>query len=76
MVCVEIGFSCVVFPEKLSFRSPCSTAECEFDIVGVIAGIVGILLIALAYPVYKKVLKSECEKVAPEILRLSEELLK
>jgi len=45
-------------------------------IVGVVCGVVGMILVALAYPVYKKVLKSEREKIAPEVLRLSEELLK
>ena len=45
-------------------------------IVGVIVGFVGMFLVAMAYPVYKKVLKTEHEKIAQEILRLSEELLK
>ena len=45
-------------------------------LVGVIVGLIGMALMALAYPFYKKVLKSEREKIAPEILRLSEELLK
>ena len=45
-------------------------------IVGVVCGVVGMILVALAYPVYKKVLKSERDKIAPEILGLSEELLK
>ena len=45
-------------------------------VIGIIGGIVGMILVILAYPVYKKVLKSEREKMAPEILRLSEELFK
>ncbi len=45
-------------------------------IVGIIAGGVGIIFVALAYPVYRKVLKRECEKIAPEILRLTDELMK
>ncbi len=45
-------------------------------IVGVILGLVGIILVVLAYPVYSKVLKKEREKVTPEILRLTEELLR
>ncbi len=45
-------------------------------IVGIIAGILGIILAALAYPVYSKVLKREREKIAPEILRLTDELMK
>lgn len=44
--------------------------------VGIIAGVVGMALMALAYPIYNKVLKREREKAAPEILRLAEELIK
>lgn len=45
-------------------------------IVGIIAGLLGIILVALAYPVYNKVLAREREKIAPEILRLTDELMK
>ena len=45
-------------------------------IVGIIAGVLGIILAALAYPVYCRVLKREREKIAPEILRLTDELMK
>lgn len=45
-------------------------------IVGIIIGVSGIILAALAYPVYSKVLKREREKIAPEILRLTDELMK
>ena len=43
--------------------------------VGIAVGLVGMVLVALAYPVFKQTLKKERTKVAPEILRLSEELL-
>lgn len=43
---------------------------------GIIIGIVGIVMTALAYPLYQRVLKKEREKIAPEILRLSQELMK
>ncbi len=45
-------------------------------LIGILAGIVGILLVALAYPVYNRVLKKQRERIAPEILRLTDELLK
>lgn len=45
-------------------------------VVGIAVGIVGMVLVALAYPLYNRVLKEEREKIAPEILRLSAELLK
>lgn len=44
-------------------------------ILGILVGIAGLVPVALAYPVYNRVLKKEREKIAPEILRLSEELL-
>lgn len=43
--------------------------------VGIPVGIVGIVLVALAYPVFKRRLKKERERIAPEVLRLTEELL-
>lgn len=45
-------------------------------VVGITVGIVGLVLAGMAYPRYKKVLKKEREKAAPEILRLTEELIK
>ena len=45
-------------------------------IVGIAVGLVGMVLAALAYPVYNRVLKKQRQKIAPEILHLSEELLK
>ena len=44
-------------------------------VLGIFAGVAGMVLVALAYPVFKQTLKKERTKVAPEILRLSEELL-
>ena len=45
-------------------------------LLGIIIGVIGMVLIALAYPVYNRVLKKERERIAPEILRLTDELLK
>ena len=44
--------------------------------VGIAVGLVGMVLAALAYPVYNRVLKKQRQKIAPQILHLSEELLK
>ena len=44
--------------------------------IGIPVGLLGMVLAALAYPVYNRVLKKERQRVAPEILRLSDELLK
>lgn len=45
-------------------------------VVGIAVGIVGMVLVALAYPLYNRVLKKQRQKLAPEILRLSDELLR
>lgn len=45
-------------------------------VIGISVGIVGMVMVALGYPVYNRVLKKERQRIAPEILRLSEELLK
>lgn len=44
--------------------------------VGIPVGLVGLVLVALAYPVYNRVLKKERERIAPQILRLTDELMK
>ena len=44
--------------------------------VGILVGLAGMVLVVLAYPVYNRVLKKERARIAPEILRLTEELLK
>ena len=44
--------------------------------IGILVGTVGIVLVALAYPVYNRVLKKQRQRIAPEILRLTDELLK
>ena len=45
-------------------------------ILGIIVGVIGIVPVCLAYPLYNRTLKKEREKIAPEILRLSDELMK
>ena len=45
-------------------------------VLGIAVGFMGMVLVALAYPLYNRVLKKQREKIAPEILRLSDELLK
>ena len=45
-------------------------------VIGIGIGIIGIVLVCLAYPIYNRTLKKEREKIAPEILRLTDELMK
>lgn len=44
--------------------------------VGIIVGLVGTAVLSVAYPLYHRILKKERERVAPEILRLTDELMK
>ncbi len=45
-------------------------------LVGILIGIIGIVLVCVAYPIYNFIVKKEMEKIAPEIIRLADELLK
>lgn len=45
-------------------------------IIGIAVGFLGGALIALGYPLYSSILKRERKKIAPEILRLTDELIK
>lgn len=59
-----VGICCTtVWSEKLFY-------------VGVAVGIIGIIGIAAAYPLYIRITKKRREKLAPEIMRLSDELMK
>ena len=44
--------------------------------IGILVGIVGMVLVALAYPLYNRVLKKQRQIIAPQILWLFDELLK
>lgn len=45
-------------------------------VIGILIGVLGLIMVALAYPLFNYVLKKERKRIAPEILRLSDELLK
>ena len=47
-----------------------------FFIIGIVVGVVGIIGVIAAYPIYTKITKRQREKLAPEIIRLSDELMK
>lgn len=59
-----VGMSCVMVWGDIMF------------VPGIFIGIVGILSIIAAYPLYDIMTKKQRAKLAPEILRLSDELLK
>ena len=45
-------------------------------VIGIIVGIVGGILASLAYPIYNAIVKAKRKKLAPEIIRLTDELIK
>lgn len=45
-------------------------------IPGIVVGLLGIGLICYAYPLFNRTLKKEREKIAPEIIRLTDELMR
>ena len=45
-------------------------------VIGIGVGIVGGILASLAYPMYNVILKAMRKRIAPEIIRLTDELMK
>ncbi len=45
-------------------------------IIGIIVGVIGGILASLAYPIYNAIVKAKRKKLAPEIIRLADELMK
>lgn len=45
-------------------------------VIGIPVGIVGGILASLAYPIYNAIVKAKRKKIAPEIIRLTDELMK
>jgi len=45
-------------------------------IIGSVIGVPGIVLASFAYPLHNSTLKREREKIAPEIIKLTDELIK
>ncbi|MBE6662188.1 MAG: hypothetical protein E7606_02765 [Ruminococcaceae bacterium] len=45
-------------------------------VIGIIIGVVGGILAILAYPIYNVIVREKRKKLAPEILRLTDELMK
>lgn len=54
----------------------CCCLEWSMFFLGVIIGIIGIACLSVAYPIYAHITKKERERLAPEILRLTDELMK
>lgn len=44
--------------------------------LGIVIGLIGGILASIAYPIYNLIVKIKREKIAPEIIRLTDELMK
>lgn len=51
-------------------------SESVYMLVGIIIGVAGIVLVGVAYPLYNSILKKERKKIAHEVIRLTDELMK
>lgn len=51
------------------------TGATSMFVVGIIIGILGMAVVAVAYPVFLKVTEEQKKKIAPQILALTEELM-
>ena len=56
--------------------SMCMVWGDELFLIGIIVGVVGMIGIICAYPLYSSITKARREKLAAEIIRLSNELMK
>ncbi len=45
-------------------------------VIGIVIGVVGGVLVGLAYPIYHAIVRAKRKKLAPEIIRLTDELMK
>lgn len=45
-------------------------------VIGIVIGVVGGVVASIAYPVYNVIVKAKRKKLAPEIIRLTDELIK
>ena len=50
--------------------------EDSYMIIGIVFGVVGAILACLAYPIYNAIVKIKRRRIAPEIISLTDELLK
>lgn len=74
IVALSLGFvSCLL----LGLGMCCSMIWIErWFVFGIVIGLIGISGMAAAYPVFIRITKRERERIAPQILKLTEELMK
>ena len=69
-----LGFGMSLIMTELSYNLGFS--ENTAMVVGIIVGVVGGALASLAYPIYNAIVRAKRKKIAPEIIRLTDELIK
>ena len=69
-----LGFGMSLIMTELSERFGISVDVAM--VIGIIVGIFGGALASLAYPIYNAIVKAKRKKLAPEIIRLADELMK
>ena len=53
----------------------CIMVWADYFVLGIIVGVIGIAGVALAFPLFNAITKKQREKIAPEIKKLSDELM-
>ena len=54
----------------------CTMVWTDLFVLGIIVGIIGMIMCGCAYPLYKDTVKKKRTEIAPQILKLSEEIEK
>lgn len=66
----------ILFSLLLGLGMSCSMVWAgKLFVPGILIGCVGLAGVAVTYPIYSRIVKQDRERIAPEILRLSEELM-
>lgn len=66
----------IIFALILGLGMSCCLVWAEkWFLPGIVIGCIGIVGVSMTYPLYTRLVKQDREKIAPEILRLSEELI-
>lgn len=74
VVALIVGvISCLILGTGMSC---CMVWAGPWFIPGIVIGVIGLAGIAAAYPLYRQITAKERERITPEILRLTEELMK
>ncbi len=72
MVSIMLGtLGCLIFGGGMSMAMVWTES---LLVPGILVGIVGMAVMAMAYPMYVRITKKQREKIAPEILALTKEL--